>query len=114
MESNKPLCSGREGNERAVGVKFAREYGEIVEDLTAALVQMGDVYECFEMSPEDWILLEEDEQRACIQTLADDVFYALGADPVMQVGSGMVAYDRDHHVIKLEVSEKRVQLVYLV
>ncbi|MDF2814461.1 MAG: hypothetical protein K0Q81_661 [Paenibacillus sp.] len=97
-----------------MGVKFGREYEDIVRELSDALIRMNNVHDSFEMSEEQWGQLEEEERSECIRTLADDLFYALGADPVMYIGSGKVIYDREHHIIKLAITDKELQLVYLV
>jgi hypothetical protein len=97
-----------------MGVKFGREYEDIMQELSGALVRMDKVNDSFEMSFEDWEQLEEEERLECIRTLADDLFYALGADPVMYIGGGKVMYDREHHIIKLAITDKEVQLIYLV
>ncbi|WP_127583644.1 hypothetical protein [Paenibacillus koleovorans] len=97
-----------------MGVKFNREYEDIVRDLSGALGRFDGVYDSFEMSAEEWGGLEEGERSECLRTLADDLFYALGADPVMYIGAGKAVYDREHHIIKLIVTDKEVQLIYLV
>ncbi len=76
-----------------MGVKFGREYNDIVSDLTAAMGHIRDCYEFFEMSEEDWIQMGKDEQTECLKTLADDVFFALGSDPILHVGKGLLVYD---------------------
>lgn len=97
-----------------MGVKFGREYKDIMQELSNALVRMNNVHDSFEMGVEEWGQLEEEEQLECIRTLADDLFYALGADPVMYIGAAKVIYDREHHIIKLAITDKEVQLIYLV
>ncbi|MFK7694940.1 hypothetical protein [Paenibacillus sp. HJGM_3] len=96
-----------------MGVKFGREYEDIIEELSGALGRLDNVYDSLEMAEEEWGQLEEEERLACIRTLADDLFYALGSDPVMTVGSGRISYDREHHILKLAITDKEVQLIYL-
>lgn len=97
-----------------MGVKFGREYEDIMSELSDALVRMDNVHDSFEMNAEEWQQLVDEERTECIRTLADDLFYALGADPVIYVGAGKVIYDREHHIIKLVITDKEVQLIYLV
>ncbi len=97
-----------------MGVRFAREYPEINADLRQALLQVGKVYEFFEMEESDWLSLDETEKTDCVGTLADDVFYGLGTDPRLQIGEGTVIYDKEHHVITVENAERTVFVVRLI
>lgn len=84
-----------------MGVKFAREYEEIVEELTDALLALPGSYDYLEMTLQDWEGLDADEQRECIRTLADDVFYGLGTEPELAIGSGSVHYEAVTHRIQV-------------
>ncbi|WP_040952155.1 hypothetical protein [Gorillibacterium massiliense] len=97
-----------------MGVKFAKEYALIMDDLTRALQDVEDVQEALGMEPEDWGGLNDDEKAECLRTLADDVFYALGADPVMEIGLATVTYDKGNHVIRLAHPDKVVRIVHLL
>jgi hypothetical protein len=97
-----------------MGVKFGKEYDEIMDDLSAAIGGIEHGYKLFEMAPEDWEELGEEERMACIRTLADDVFYGLGAEPVMQLEDCTVTYDSKNHVILLAYPEGLVRIVHLV
>ena len=98
----------------AMGVKFNREYADIVNDLVEAIITIDDAYEAFEMEREEWLSLDDGEKRECVRTLADDLFYGLGEDPRLEVGSGKVEYDRQHHVIKISAVPQVVRIVKLV
>ena len=82
-----------------MGVKFGREYEDIVKDLTAAIAQISDCYTFFEMTEAEWNELDEQEQLECIETLSDDIFFALGKNAKIQVGSGTLIYNPQRHVI---------------
>lgn len=97
-----------------MGVKFGREYADIIQDFSRAIRGIDGLYEFFEMSSEDWEQLKEKERNECIKTLADDVFYGLGSDPTLHVGKGIVVYDRSNHIIKVFSGEKVVHVVNLV
>lgn len=97
-----------------MGVKFGRVYKDIIDDFSAALGQIGDLYTCFEMSENDWSELEEEERNECIRTLADDLFYGLGTEETLAVGSGTVTHDADRHVLKVHTEPDVVTVVYLV
>jgi hypothetical protein len=96
-----------------MGIKFGREYGEIIDDFTKALSNIGDLYTCFEMSEADWRQLEEEERDDCVRTLADDVFYGLGTEGSLAVGSGTVSHDAERHVLKVHSQPDITAIVYL-
>jgi hypothetical protein len=96
-----------------MGVKFYREYRDIVDDLSQALLTINDCYLAFYMNPDDWQELDSEERSECVRTLADDVFYGLGKEPRMKVGSGQVLYDQTHHLIKVYPNAQIVHLVKL-
>lgn len=97
-----------------MGVKFGREYEDIVKDLTAAIAQIDDCYQFFEMSKNDWLQLNHKEQTECITTLADDVFFALGTSSDVHVGSGTLQYLPHKHVITVAQPNNQVTIVNLV
>ncbi|MFU0799716.1 MAG: Imm40 domain-containing protein [Xylanivirga thermophila] len=97
-----------------MGVRYGREYSDIVRDLMEAINLIDGFYGAFEMSDEDWNSLDAYEQKECLRTLSDDVFYGLGNEPVLNIGQGMLKYDKDNHVIKLFNGEKCVYIVTLV
>ncbi|GIP40023.1 hypothetical protein J31TS4_33030 [Paenibacillus sp. J31TS4] len=97
-----------------MGVKFGREYEDIIHDLSMAMADLGNCHEFFEMSGDDWGQLEEEERKDCIATLADDVFYGLGAEPTMSLGACQFHYDRQNHLIKIFSEEKVIHMVRLV
>lgn len=96
-----------------MGVKFGREYNDIVNDLTTAIGQIRDCYDFFEMSEEDWTDMSSDEQAECLKTLADDVFFALGSDSTIQVGQGLLVYEKSKHIIKVDQGENIISLIQL-
>ncbi|OAS15533.1 hypothetical protein [Paenibacillus oryzisoli] len=97
-----------------MGIKFGREYKDIVTDFVRGIEMVNGFYELLEMSAEDWQELDESEQEECLRTLADDIFYGLGSTPVMQVGAGSVRHDAGNHVLKVHDGEKLVSVIYLV
>lgn len=96
-----------------MAIRYTRPYDRILDDLTNALVSIPDCYETFEMTRYEWDELEESERDVCLRTLADDLFYVLGASPVSSAGSGKLEYDNDRHVIKVIVSPRLTHLVQL-
>ncbi|WP_219834806.1 hypothetical protein [Paenibacillus sp. R14(2021)] len=97
-----------------MGVKHAREYEEILGELKEAMFSIGDGYLFFEMETADWEELERQQQLELMEALADDVFYALGEDPVIHVGQGVVTYRPKHHCIEVSVDEKESRIIRLI
>lgn len=97
-----------------MGVKFGRPYGDIIHDFSEALGQIDDLYTCFEMTEDDWRELEPEERTECIRTLADDLFYGLGTEGSLTVGSGTVTHDAERHVLKVHTMPDITAIVYLV
>jgi precorrin-6B methylase 2 len=97
-----------------MGVRHAREYSDILKDLTEAVGAIDQSYEFFDMSREDWEGLETAEREEVIEALADDVFYGLGEQPSIVVGGGTVTYHHKHHVIEVSVDGKEIRIVRLI
>jgi hypothetical protein len=87
--------------ELPMGVKYGREYSDIIKELVKALENIEGLNDFFSMNSEEWQALAAEEKQDCIHTLADDVIYALGQDPSATVGSGYVEYDDRHHILKV-------------
>jgi hypothetical protein len=96
-----------------VGVKHGREYADIITDLVRAIGQLNNIYEFFEMDESEWLAMETSEQEECLQTLCDDIFYGLDADPVMEAGDGVIRHDPDNHVIRVYNGNNVISVIYL-
>lgn len=97
-----------------MGVKHGREYEDILTDLTTALDLIPDCYLFFQMPPEEWAGLQPNERREVQEALAEDLFYALGSEPSIQVGSGVVIYAADTHRIDILIGETEMTFVPLI
>ncbi|MBW7453202.1 hypothetical protein ACFOLF_17360 [Paenibacillus sepulcri] len=97
-----------------MGVKHAREYTDILKDLTEAIGSIEDSYTFFEMERADWMALEPQQRTELMEVLADDLFYALGEDSVIEVGQGVVNYRSKHHCIEVSVDGKESRIVRLI
>jgi len=97
-----------------MGVRHAREYSDILRELTTAIATIEDSYLFFEMEHADWKALSSDEQQEVLEALADDVFYGLGEDPEIEVGSGLVVYSAPLHRIEINVRGERLAVVHLI
>ncbi|RAR39597.1 hypothetical protein [Paenibacillus sp. MDMC362] len=97
-----------------MGVKHGRDYGEILAELTEAVGRISDSYVFFEMEAGDWDNLGEAERNEVHEALAEDLFYALGTEPVINVGSGVVMHDQKNHRIHILIGEEELAFVALV
>lgn len=97
-----------------MGVRHAREYADILKDLTAAVAEIEKSYTFFEMEEEEWAVLPEEERHEVMEALADDVFFGLGEEPIIEVGGGMITYNSKHHIIEVTQGDKVTQIIRLV
>ncbi|MFC7682211.1 hypothetical protein [Paenibacillus sp. GCM10028914] len=97
-----------------MGVKHGRDYGDILNDLTKAVGRIPDSYVFFEMDSEDWINLNDKDKNEVHEALAEDLFYALGTEPVISVGSGVVMHDHANYRIHILIGEEELAFVALV
>ncbi|MCQ4088916.1 hypothetical protein [Saccharibacillus sp. JS10] len=97
-----------------MGVKHGRDYGDILQDLTKAVASIPDSYVFFEMEAEDWERLGTEDRLEVHEALAEDLFYALGTQPSIDVGSGVVIHDPVTHRINILVGDQQMTFVPLV
>ncbi|WP_435923302.1 hypothetical protein [Paenibacillus sp. DYY-L-2] len=97
-----------------MGVKHGRDYEFILADLTAAVGRIPDSYIFFEMETSEWENLSSEERGEVLEALAEDLFFALGTEPVIEVGSAVVVYDREAHRINVLIGEEELTSVKLV
>lgn len=96
-----------------MGVRYARDYSLIIEELAAALSTIEGASEFFGMDADDWSLIPAGDRQELFRTAADDIFYALGTEPSVSIGTGHVEYDGDRHIIKV-VDVVKVSKINLV
>ncbi|OAX45626.1 hypothetical protein [Paenibacillus sp. AD87] len=97
-----------------MGVKHGRDYEGILTDLTEAIGRIPDRYVFFEMDEEEWTRLGVTEQLEVDEALAEDLFYALGEESIIPVGSGVVIHDKDQHRIHILIGEEELTFVPLI
>lgn len=97
-----------------MGVRHGRDYGEILTEFTMAVGRIPDSYVFFEMDAGDWDDLNDTEKNEVHEALAEDLFYALGTEPVIPVGSGVVIHDQTQHRIHILIGEEELAFVALV
>jgi len=97
-----------------MGVKHAREYDEINQDLRRAISKVERSYELLEIDRDQWEKLDKKEQKDYMTTLADDIFFALGSVKSMNVGKGVVRYIEEEHIITVFDGEKSMYIINLI
>jgi hypothetical protein len=97
-----------------MGVRHAREYADILKDLTAAVAEIEESYTFFEMEQEEWEALHEEDRHEVMEALADDVFFGLGEDPVIKVGQGVITHNSKFHIIEVSQGDKVTQIIRLI
>ncbi|WP_138496380.1 hypothetical protein [Paenibacillus pinistramenti] len=97
-----------------MGVKHGRDYALILAELTEAMAAVPDSYIFFEMEPEDWERLPQEDRREVWEALAEDLFYGLGEEPVITVGSAVVMHDGAVHRINVLIGEEELTTISLI
>lgn len=97
-----------------MGIKFGREYSDIITDFTDALQGIDGCYEFLEMTAEDWDGMSVAERKECMKTLADDLFYGLGVETHMSIGDCVVMHDAKRHLIRIDHGETMTRVIHLV
>lgn len=96
-----------------MGIKYTKDYEQIIDQLSEAISRVHHFYEVIDMTEADWRTLEEAEQKECIRTIADDLFYALGSDPQIEIGSGSIEYKQSSHRLVVSSEGRHVSDVLL-
>lgn len=97
-----------------MGVKHGRDYEYILADLMKAVSQISDSYLFFEMEPSEWDRLSDADREEVQEALAEDLFFALGTEPMIEVGSAIVIYDPEGHRINFLMGEAELTSVTLI
>ncbi|WP_429374694.1 hypothetical protein [Paenibacillus sp. DS2015] len=97
-----------------MGVKHGRNYDDILQEFSTAVSQITDCYEFFEMEHDEWEQLPEEGKKEVLEALAEDLFYGLGTDSMINVGSGVVIYDCDIHRINVLIGKEEITFVSLI
>lgn len=97
-----------------MGVKHGRDYEYILKDLTAAIGRIQDSYLFFEMEPLEWEALDQEAKHEVLEALAEDLFFGLGSEPVIEVGSAVVIHDAETHRINFLIGDEELTSVSLI
>lgn len=96
-----------------MGIKFLKQYDEIIHDLVEILIEINDIYTFFEMPENSWKYLSKSNKRKYTQTLADDLFFALGTEKEFDIGSGKIVYNDLEHTLEVSNADSIIGIVNL-
>lgn len=92
-----------------MGVKFLREYKDVIYDLSNAMNIIDDIYKFFDMDKTMWNEMDSDEKYECVRTLADDIFYALGESEEIDICGALIKYDKfNSNIIVTNKSQSKI------
>lgn len=91
-----------------MGLKFTREYDEIIDDFAEGIKNFNNFYEFLNMDENIWNEMPQEQQQEIIKTLADDLFYALGNDKIIDLGSDIIKYLSYENCIVISNSRNEV------
>lgn len=97
-----------------MGVRHAREYADILKELTEAVGEIEQSFTFFEMEQGEWEELDLASRNEVMEALADDVFFGLGEHPVIEVGDSTITYNSKHHVIEVSHNNQVTRIVRLI
>lgn len=96
-----------------MSLKFSREYKRIIEEIADGLSNLENIYEFLNMKKSSWEKLREEEKAELNKTLADDIFYALGEEPIIEIGNDKVEYSKEKSEIYIFSGETVIKTVKL-
>ena len=60
-----------------------------------------------------WEKFQDEERKELIKTLADDIFYGLGQEPLMEIGEDKVQYSKEKSEIYIISKDNIIKTVKL-
>lgn len=97
-----------------MGLKFGREYTDIISDISLSLLEIEGLNDFFEMTDKEWNNISVKNKKEYVKTLADDIFYALGNENVLEVGKGSINYVKDDNAITIFNKDIKVNTISLI
>jgi hypothetical protein len=97
-----------------MGVRFNREYEDILADLSGVLAQLPASAEFVEMEQADWLNLSPKTRKEMALTIADDLFFALGEEPTISFGDLKIQHDANSHRIFVQTQNGDTHIIKLV
>ena len=96
-----------------MGVKFLREYEDITAEIVNLLTEIPDIYTFLDMPEDTWKYLSKLKKSKYLETLADDLFFALGSEPSFEIGSGKIVHNKEEFCLDVYSSDTKLGSVQL-
>ncbi len=97
-----------------MGIKYKRDYGDINEEMATALTALDSIPSFIGMKEENWNNLNQNLKKDYLQTLADDLFYALGKENKINIGNGYLKYVPQEDVVLIVINKELIKIINLV
>lgn len=96
-----------------MSLKFSREYKRIIEEIADCLLNIKEIYSFLGMEKSTWEELEDEDKIEFTKTLADDIFYALGQEPIVEIGDDKIEYSKEKSEIYIISKNSIIKTVKL-
>ena len=89
-----------------MGLKYTKEYTLIIDELAKALVDFENLHELFQMDLTDWQLFSKEQQIEILNTLSDDIFYALGSENQYIIENQKIKYNEENKSLDIFINDE--------
>jgi hypothetical protein len=89
-----------------MGLKYTKEYALIIDELTKALEDFENLQELFQMDLTDWQLFSKNQQVEILNTLSDDIFYALGSENQYIIENKKIKYNEENKSLDIFINDQ--------
>ena len=96
-----------------MGLKYTKDYTLIIDELTKALESFDNLQELFQMNLTDWNQLSKTQQIEILNTLSDDIFYALGSETEYIIENQKIKYNQENKSLDIFINEKLLNCISL-
>lgn len=88
-----------------MGVKFLRDYDDIILELQNSILTIPKFYTFLGMDDEDFSSLSKSSKEEFAKTLSDDLFYGLDAEGTIEIGEGTLKLNENNKTIEIFVKD---------
>ena len=89
-----------------MGLKYTKEYALIINELTRALEDFENLHQLFQMDLADWKMLSKKQQIEILNTLSDDIFYALGSENEYIIENQKIKYNEKNKSLDIFINKQ--------
>lgn len=88
-----------------MGVKFLRDYDDIILELRDSILTIPKFYTFLGMEDNDFSSLSKSSKEEFARTLSDDLFYGLDAKSTIELGEGLIKLNDTNKTIEIFVND---------